>query len=480
MGAGWPLSVAGERGGRRPGRRERAGHHPAVGHDLDRALARRLHAPRGARADRSRAARVRKRRSPAGGSIIDGVGRRGRGRASPERILAIAPAARSSGARACSASATAREMPEFSRSSETCMATIPPSISPITQMHARLRSRRSTTRWSGIRAERSNAPVRPRPRDRGRRGDGAARRVRRPGAGRSGRYVGALRWRARACQRSSLSLRAARRRADFDRGLAATSPGVGTIERRWTSSASGVLPQTQTGRSGGQMQPRARSARKRLTRRSSSEWKEIAATRPPIFSDVPGQRERVVELRELAVDGDPDRLEGALGRVAAGEPRGRGDGGGDRVVELEGRGQLGAAAAADDLARDPVGEALLAVLAQRARDPAAVPGVDDLGAPSAPGRGPCACPAARRRRRRSRARGCRPASSSCRGPCRRGPRARPSSISCCRPLTKSARMKRVSQATSAASSANAASAVGSRSIAISVPVGPSRSATSRA
>jgi hypothetical protein len=29
------------------------------------------------------------------------------------------------------------------------------------------------------------------------------------------------------------------------------------------------------------MQPRARSAMKRLTRRSSSEWKEIAARRPP-------------------------------------------------------------------------------------------------------------------------------------------------------------------------------------------------------
>ena len=40
--------------------------------------------------------------------------------------------------------------------------------------------------------------------------------------------------------------------------------------------------------------------------------------------------------------------------------------------------ELRAAAAADDLARDPVREALLAVLAQRAREPAAVPGVDDL------------------------------------------------------------------------------------------------------
>ena len=29
------------------------------------------------------------------------------------------------------------------------------------------------------------------------------------------------------------------------------------------------------------MQPRARSARKRFTRRSSSEWNEMAASRPP-------------------------------------------------------------------------------------------------------------------------------------------------------------------------------------------------------
>ena len=35
---------------------------------------------------------------------------------------------------------------EFIRSSETCMATIPPSISPMIRMHARPRSRRSMTR----------------------------------------------------------------------------------------------------------------------------------------------------------------------------------------------------------------------------------------------------------------------------------------------------------------------------------------------
>src|SRR2546421_2664346 len=49
-----------------------------------------------------------------------------------------------------------------------------------------------------------------------------------------------------------------------------------------------------------------------------------------------------------------------------------------------------------------------------------------------------------------------------------------------RPSTNAMRRKRVSQATSAASSAKCSSAAGSRSIPISVPAGPRRSATSRA
>ena len=73
------------------------------------------------------------------------------------------------------------------------------------------------------------------------------------------------------------------------------------------------------------MQPRARSARKRFTRRSSSEWKEIPANRPSYAQQLPGGGQRGVELAELVVDRDADRLEGALGRVAAGEARGRGD-----------------------------------------------------------------------------------------------------------------------------------------------------------
>src|ERR687892_457096 len=80
------------------------------------------------------------------------------------------------------------------------------------------------------------------------------------------------------------SLRAARRRPDFARGLLATSPGVGATARPVSSSASGSLPHTHTGKSGGQTHPRALFARKRLTRRSSSEWKAIAARRPPSLS----------------------------------------------------------------------------------------------------------------------------------------------------------------------------------------------------
>ena len=120
---------------------------------------------------------------------------------------------------------------------------------------------------------------------------------------------------------ASSSLRAARRCADLDLGLAAISPGVGATARRVNSSASGSWPQTQIGKSGGQMHPRARSARNRLTRRSSSEWNEIAANRPPGAEHVPGDRQRVVELGELVVDRDPQRLEGAAGRMPAGELR---------------------------------------------------------------------------------------------------------------------------------------------------------------
>ena len=80
---------------------------------------------------------------------------------------------------------------------------------------------------------------------------------------------------------SSATLTATRRWAERERGLASTSSGPGATARRVSSSASGSWPQTQTGSSGGQTQPRALAARNCLTGRSSSEWKAIAPKRPP-------------------------------------------------------------------------------------------------------------------------------------------------------------------------------------------------------
>ena len=93
----------------------------------------------------------------------------------------------------------------------------------------------------------------------------------------------------------------------------------------------------------------------------------------------PRERERLLELVELVVDGDAQRLEGALGRVATGEARGRGHRPLDHVHELLGRLQLALVAATHDRARDRVGVALLAVLAQQAREATLIPRVHDLG-----------------------------------------------------------------------------------------------------
>ena len=51
-----------------------------------------------------------------------------------------------------------------------------------------------------------------------------------------------------------------------------------------TSFTWGFFPHTQTGKSGGQVHPLAKAARAFFTIRSSSEWKEITASRPPGFS----------------------------------------------------------------------------------------------------------------------------------------------------------------------------------------------------
>ena len=73
----------------------------------------------------------------------------------------------------------------------------------------------------------------------------------------------------------SLALRA--------RGLCASSSSPDTMGFRLTSFSFGFLPHTHTGNSGGQMQPVASSYSVFLMIRSSSEWKEITAKRPPVF-----------------------------------------------------------------------------------------------------------------------------------------------------------------------------------------------------
>src|SRR4051794_33303727 len=96
--------------------------------------------------------------------------------------------------------------------------------------------------------------------------------------------------------------------------------------------------------------------------------------------EVPRARERGVELVELLVDGDSQRLEDALGRVAGGEAHGRGHGGGDGLDELaRGPEGPGAAHAPDDRPRDGRRVALLPERAEEAGEAALVPLVDDLG-----------------------------------------------------------------------------------------------------
>ena len=138
-----------------------AGHDAVVGHDRLRALARRLHAPDGAARVACRAARSGSASRPRAARPCSAPPRPRRP-SRPRCISAIAACSVAFWRSSVSCVCTARLMPVFRRSSETCMATIPPSIRPISRMHARPRRRRSTTRWSGIRLSFSKAPVRPR------------------------------------------------------------------------------------------------------------------------------------------------------------------------------------------------------------------------------------------------------------------------------------------------------------------------------
>src|SRR5207244_6752221 len=90
---------------------------------------------------------------------------------------------------------------------------------------------------------------------------------------------------------------------------------------------------------------------------------------------VPRQWKRSIDLRELVVDDDPQRLEDALGRMAAAEPRRRRHRADDRLDEVVGGLNR---AVADDRARDLTCVALLAEVTEGARQLPRLPRVDDL------------------------------------------------------------------------------------------------------
>jgi hypothetical protein len=91
---------------------------------------------------------------------------------------------------------------------------------------------------------------------------------------------------------------------------------------------------------------------------------------------IPGQRQHLVQQVELPVDGDPQRLEAALGRVAATEAL---RGGSPRLHRGDQLGGGAERAAGDDLVGDPTGMALLAEVAQHLGDPPLWPLVDEVG-----------------------------------------------------------------------------------------------------
>ena len=169
-----------------------------------------------------------------------------------------------------------------------------------------------------------------------------------------------------------------RSRADCERGLRATSAGDGRIARRGIARNVGCAPHTQSGKSGGHVQPCSCVAQEALhdpvLERVERDHREPAAR----AQDLERRRQRALERAELVVDLDPQRLEDALGRMALAEARRRRDRLLDRLDEVAGALERLLGAAADDRARDLAREALLAVAAEDVGELALVGLVDEL------------------------------------------------------------------------------------------------------
>ena len=125
------------------------------------------------------------------------------------------------------------------------------------------------------------------------------------------------------------------------------------------------------------MHPRAFSARKRFTRRSSSEWNEIAARRPPTRSTSQASGSAASSWASSSLTAI--RIAWKV-RLAGWPPAKRAGAGIAAVIA-----STSSKVVVERPARRTIwpairsGVALLAVLAQDAREAAAVPGVDELG-----------------------------------------------------------------------------------------------------
>src|SRR3954467_15668027 len=320
-----------------------------------------------------------------------------------------------------SALAMARLMPAFRRSIETWTKTMPMSPAAISAIHARPRTRRSRNRASPIRAtawprrsasgggaaaafppRAGNAPAAPATPAVG----AAARRPGAPPAGpdtrRAGRWAarrgagrarcelfvvpagGVMRWRPRSSRRRSSGGGHLELARGAHPGRAGARIGRHLAGRRRDRPARQQLGLGHA-TAGAHRQVRRADAPLRAGREEAlhaSVFKRVERNpcKPPTDAQqLPRRRQGGVELRELVVDRDADRLEHALGRMAGGEPRRRRHCADDRLDQLVRRLERPPRAVADDRARDLAGVALLPVLAEHARQLALVPAVDEVG-----------------------------------------------------------------------------------------------------
>src|SRR3954471_14560102 len=319
-----------------------------------------------------------------------------------------------------SALAIARLIPAFRRSIETWTNTMPISPAAISAIHARPRTRRSRNRASPIRAtarpRRSatgGAATAPPPRAGTAPAAPAAtpaaaaaapRRIPPPagpetlrggrcaGRRRAGRAVcgafvapagGVMRWRPRSSGRRSS------RGGDLElaRGAHPGRPGArigGHLARGRGDRATGQELGLGNATAGAHRQVRRADAPLRAVREEAlhaSVFKGVERNPCKPAADaqeLPRRGQRRVELGELVVHRDADRLEDALGRVAGCEPRRGRNRGDDRLDELVRRLERMARPVARDRARDLARVALLPVLAEPPRELALVPAVDEI------------------------------------------------------------------------------------------------------